>query len=429
VLQVRELRDDEWVCVNPLGVAPSPGRRSICAGMIALCAIASVTRGAEDLAFDIISPDTFDLTVHAGQPFDETIAIRGGTAPIHQLVIVPTTLTDPATTHRVQIARQDLGGCAAGLECRATVTFPRPRYAGAYAGSLTVSADGLVRRSVPVMIRTRGPNTIPGLARYRPFTHLPRLPAVLFWIVTLGGFALSSVLDAWFAGGGRRRVQARLLLARVREKLTRNLVRVAEWRQRLKLDALRANTTRWQLDLAEVERLDGDFAEPPIEGLELAVNRLALHADAAAVLWSALTIATDKLAVAPDRLQVVAAGLDALDPDSYPTVSDYAAACKGLLERSEGTQAERGAMVSKADVALPSVRQLARLRWQMRWMDRLYAFVGWLVVGLIAYVTFFDRAWTFGTARDYINVFLWTLGLTQTGSLILARGKSSFAKL
>lgn len=412
-----------------MAITLRPGCALICAGMIALCAISSVTRGAEDLSFDIISPDKFDLTVHAGQPFEETITIRAGKAQIQKLSIVPTTLTDPATTHRVQIAEQNLGGCAPGPECRAVVTFPLPRYAGAYAGSLTVSADGLVRRSVPVMIRTRGPNTIPGFARYRPLIHMPRLPAVLFWIVTLGGFALSSLLDAWFAGGGRRRGQARLLLARVREKLTKNLVRVAEWRQRLKLDALRANTTRWQLDLAEVERLDSESAETPIEGLEKAVNRLALHADDAAVLSSALTIATEKLAVVPERLQGVAAGLDALDPDSYATVSDYARACQEVLGRSDAAEAERGAMVSQADAALPTVRQLARLRWQIRWMDRLYAFVGWLVVGLLAYVTFFDRAWTFGTARDYINVFLWTLGLTQTGSLILARGKSSFAKL
>lgn len=66
-------------------------------------------------------------------------------------------------------------------------------------------------------------------------------------------------------------------------------------------------------------------------------------------------------------------------------------------------------------------RRITRMAW-------VYRLTVWLVVSAVAYLTFYDRAFAFGTARDYISLFLWTLGLTQTGTQILARGKSSYTR-
>jgi hypothetical protein len=54
-------------------------------------------------------------------------------------------------------------------------------------------------------------------------------------------------------------------------------------------------------------------------------------------------------------------------------------------------------------------------------MGLLYQGVVWVTVFFTAYQAYFAHNLAFGTLSDYFVVFLWSIGLTQTGSQILAR--------
>jgi hypothetical protein len=51
-----------------------------------------------------------------------------------------------------------------------------------------------------------------------------------------------------------------------------------------------------------------------------------------------------------------------------------------------------------------------------------------VVVFAGAYMTLYWNDLDFGTLLDYLGVFLWSLGLTKTGTDILSRAKSSYSR-
>ena len=69
-------------------------------------------------------------------------------------------------------------------------------------------------------------------------------------------------------------------------------------------------------------------------------------------------------------------------------------------------------------------KQLTAIQRKMRVMEWLQRGVVWVAVFGTAYLTFLFGKFSFGTLQDYINVFFWSVGLTQTGSQVLAKVRS-----
>lgn len=391
-----------------------------------VCAAGGSAR-ADDPAFEIASPEKIDVAMHLGASATQTLRIRNTGKTAITLALLSSVLADPATQGRLEVAAADLGTCAPAKVCDVTISLPRPAFAGAYAGVLTIAADRAVLRNVAIVIRSRGPHVIPGWYESGKATHVyvPWLPAALFWLLVVVGFGVSSLLDAWMAGGGRSRTTARLLLGRVRQGITSALARGSAWNQAHATDALLPAIQRWHVDLVRVEDLDIRSAELPIALLETDTNALARHADAARNLHDTLAIAETQYPGDNDRLVAIARALAAINPDLEP--SKYWEACAAALS-AQAKDTDRASMLDSARVSAERAPSLGRLRRHLRVMDALYAGVAWLVVGCVAHLTLYDRAFSFGAARDYIVVFLWTLGLTQTGSQVLARAKSSYSK-
>jgi hypothetical protein len=386
---------------------PSSRVLSAATALSAVLALPSAAVAAPDFA--IASPDKVDVSLLRRGPDTVPIEIHNTGDAAVTLSVLPTVLVDASTGHRQPLGASRLGTCAAGSICDFTVTLPRPAYAGAYSGALTLSADGALRRSVPVVLRTRGPNFVPW------GWDEPLLPVGLFWLVTIVGFLLSSAVDAWFAGGGRRRVQARLLVERSAARLADVQVFLAAWPNAADTAT---SLARVRAALNDAEHLRATAEERAVDLIETDAQTLALRANQAAALRLALEAAAQRFSGA--ALAPIVAALDAVDPGRHADVVTYRKALEAaMVPTLEGREAGASAMT------LPAMPLIQRLAARSRLMDALYSGVVCLTVGLVAYLMFFDRAFSFGTARDYINLFLWTLGLTQTGSQILARTKSS----
>jgi hypothetical protein len=373
-----------------------------------------------ELAFEISQPEAIDVAWHAQASLTETITIRNtGKTAINALSVVATQLTDPTTMQRIEVGAQPLSAsCAPGQYCSFAIDLPRAAHAGTYAGAVVLDADGVVRRSIPVTIRSRGPKTLLWIDESNAPWLAPRLPAMLFGIVVAFGWAASTALDWWVAGGGRRRAQARQLLAASRDAIAGSLGRVRAWLQQVQLQALAATVSRWQLALTQIDQLEAGGSRMTPDELEREANAIARLAEASTMLWGALSIAAERFGSDAARLGDAAARLDAIEPGALDLAA-YREACQKALDDAAAGAADRGSMTVSAP---PQAVRAGRVRTHL--LDWLQVVVTWLVVGAIAYVTFFDRAWAFGTGRDYVNVFLWTLGLTQTGTQVVARVKS-----
>ena len=59
-------------------------------------------------------------------------------------------------------------------------------------------------------------------------------------------------------------------------------------------------------------------------------------------------------------------------------------------------------------------RKIGRMAW-------IYRTVVWAVVVMTAYYSYYAHNLVFGTLSDYLVLFIWALGLTQTGTQLMTR--------
>lgn len=404
--------------------------RSWACAVVLACALSNsspLAAAQEVSGFEIILPDKIDVALGPGQPGDVNVTLRNtGKTPIGSLELKTSELIDATTMHRVRVQQKAIGAVQPQATVDVTIPLPRPVKAGTYSGALTFFAEGQTKRTVPVVVRSRGPVAI--TLGTRALFECEYLPLILFAIIALLGFALSSKLDEWFAGGGLRRAEAQTVLNRSRLALVQVLSDVTEWTRTHNAHRLPRTEMRVVADIDEIARLLRQSVDFPVEQLAKEAARFATRAEAAGIFWRTLQFATERLPQEA-QLKAVATKLDQIDPDTFKDLAEYRKACLQVVVDQAAAGVERGAMAVGAERNIPvpprRVEDVDRQITRMAWVYRLTV---WLVVSAVAYLTFYDRAFTFGTARDYISVFLWTLGLTQTGTQILARGKSSYTR-
>lgn len=269
-------------------------RSSACAVLLA-CALsaASPPAAAQDVpGFDIILPDKIDVDLGPGQPGDVDVTLRNtGKSPI-RLELKSSELIDATTMHRVRVQQKALGAVQPQATVDVTIPVPRPVWAGTYSGALTFLAEGQAKRTVPVVVRSRGPVAILLGTRALECAYLP---LILFATIALLGFALSSKLDEWFAGGGLRRAEAQTVLNRSRLALVQVLSDVTEWTRTHNAHRLPRTEMRVVTDIDEVARLLRQSVDFPGEQLAKEAARFATRAETAGIFWRTLQFATGRL--------------------------------------------------------------------------------------------------------------------------------------
>lgn len=396
----------------------------------------NVKARSTDFALD---PTSLDVALGPGQPSSVTFRLKNsGKSLIRELNLSSQGLVDPTTRGRVKsftIPQEKITAelpIGPGQEREFSVDLPLPPFAGAYAGQLEVLANGAQRKSISVTIRTRGPNRIPWLSGYIIcVSYIPTLPFLLFLLTLAFGYLFATLLDDWFAGGGLQRAEAIVSLRRSEKSFGDMSERIRIWEaDHGYKNAIPGTYTDIQIFRAELESLLADPSEAPLEKLREAAQRMAQKTPFMDALWVMVQGATSKFSDPAKLLSVVK------DLDKEEKTGDLNAYREKLREIVKKAAQPTDAAVRAFDFDL--LKQLPRERWAEKWGRELKAKIKlmaclqrtlvWLVVFLAAYLTFYWGKVSFGTSQDYIALFFWTLGLTPTGTQILARARSSYTR-
>ncbi len=377
-----------------------------------------------------MSPETLDIVVGPGMPGEARLSIRNtGRTTIRQVSASSLGLTDPATRASVgsfDVPKQQLPivPIAPGEEREFSFSLPRPVMAGAYTGQLSVLVNGRVSKTPSLTVRTRGPNRIPLLSRCSWFDYMPRLPFLLFLVTLIAGYGVSLLLESWFAGGGLQRATAIRSLYGSLQALEGVAEQVRNWESQ---NGPAFTQTEVRRDLLAKE-ISGLLLRPdsPQSQLTESASRAEQAIPFYQALWSAVGVASQRFHDRAHRLAAVQA-LDAIKPGS--DFAAYRNALEEAIEKSAASTEKAAALLAAGVVTLPLdpaavAKQLATIQRKMRAMEWLQRGVVWVAVFGTAYLTFLFGKFSFGTLQDYINVFFWSVGLTQTGSQVLAKVRS-----
>lgn len=313
-----------------------------------------------------------------------------------------------ANNQTITTTQEDPVDINPGQEKEFIAVFRQPTLAGTYTGNLNVTANKSERKSISVSVQTRGPNLY-GSAW---------LPFWLFVIVLVLTCWLSTYLEDWFGqGGSLERAQAVL-------SFRKSQTDVAE---------LTRTLTQWEKDHSpsEVPKTKGGLAELSAE-LALAIKnaattssadlkneaqRFATETMAKNIFWMVLKTATRQF-TDPNKLKAVATTLDKVTLPYPLDLNGYRDSLRKELAAAITADGLGGASSFAADVTKLSPEDIKAKIKRMAWLYRL-------VIGIVVFVTAYQTLYfpnkTFGTSIDYIVVFLWALGLTQTGKAIIAK--------
>jgi hypothetical protein len=371
------------------------------------------------LAFSL-DPARLDLSLDQFQPDTVTVRVRNtGKSNIHKLLITSSNLVDSETQHRVELAQlvKDLNNDPLRPMHEVEVSFqiPRPKLAGSYAGTLDVVAeDGRARQSIPLVLRSRGP--IPAEKTYF-------VPFILFGATLILGFVLSTKLENWLNLGGLQRAEALLSLQKSEQELVRLSLQVEQWGAQRPPVVFGNTRVRLQLAVNELRELIARVANLTREQLVAEAQRFA-HAEAhGRIFESAVKVALQQWPTQEDKLNAVLTKLDGVEPSS--DLNAYRESLRKVLEEA-AKEEEGGASAENVRPPLPELPAIVDLKNRIKFMSHLQNALVAVVVFIVAYQLFYARDFTFGTLLDYLQVFLWSLGLTQAGSQILARARSTF---
>jgi len=367
----------------------------------------------------VISFDAEQMTIAATISDDDSarqrIRIRNsGKSAITSFKITSSTLADSGNQHRAQmepIAQNTI--IPAGQYADLDFVLPQPPHAGTYTGTIYVTANSSTQRSLGLTLQTRG-----------PYSNR-HLPLVLFLVVVAAGFLISSVLDAWFGSGGLTKAQAYLTIKTAEDQLTEVKDKIAKWKPvaaGLAPPSGVPQTEVWVTKaLLDIQNVWQAFDTAPLDQLTKDSEQFAVLGSAASSVWTAIEVATSEFIANPAVLQKATAGIDIVKlPSSRADLLRY------RQDLTAAVTSSAGAVKLTASVAAGQTFQAKRgrmdaVREKIHGMNWLYQAAVASVVFITAYQVFFAQKWTFGTLSDYLAVFLWSLGLTTTGTQILAR--------
>jgi hypothetical protein len=285
-----------------------------------------------------------------------------------------------------------------------TFAIPSSDHAGVFSGSLRVNG-GSYELSVPLTIRTRGP--------YLPQWN--KWPLIFLTCIFLLGWGLSLALDRWFTTD-LPRVQQVTLLRESQTSLSRFLSNIASWGKKhsvtLTKTDIPAAFAKSELDSLLVNANTKSFAE-----LQQAAQRFALVCALDDELYTALQITETEIPTG--NVAQVALQLEAVSRGQDP-----AAYRDGLMQVLTGplssTPAPPSGVISFTAGIDLSKASAASLHRRTVLMDYGKLAVTGIVVWIMAYTVYYWPNASFGTALDYLTLFLWSLGLTATGSQLVS---------
>ena len=360
---------------------------------------------------------SMDVSIGVWQPGRHQILIRNnGKTRVTNISISSSNLTDAATGKRILLdnPNPDWGKMTIEPDSERVVSFdlPKPQKAGTFVGQLYITANQQKTVTIPFTVRSRGPwgETI--------------IPFVLFCLVLALGFWISSLLDKWFSGGGLARAQAYLSLRNSQSALVQRYADIQDWKSNLPAHAPAIGLPRTEIWLQQaVQGLSEELQSiehVPQDQLTTDAQRYVLLVGTVSLLWSAVQSAMNVWGTQPGQLQPTIAALDnvplptsAQDLDRYRTT--LLAAMPVALALGPAGAAGLYVMGVSAQWSSDSVRK------KIAGMALLYQGVVWTVVFLTAYQSYYAHNLAFGTLSDYMVLFIWALGLTQTGSQIVSR--------
>jgi hypothetical protein len=369
-----------------------------------------------------IYPEKTDVVLGPLQTESVKVRVKNtGKALISKLTISTLGFLDAFSHHQQNLddssSQPDI---APSEEREFVVTLPRINFAGTYVGNLDFVANGKVRRSMPLTIRQRGPLSIFG------YFFWPFWPPILFLSVLLVGLFSSFALDSWFGLGGLQKAQASISLNETQTALETRLQDIQKWEQRHSGILLTNTSNRIRETLTELNLFSANLENTAPAKLASEGQRFAALAEKFNVFWAMLQSAETAFASNQERLREASLNLDRVSLGT----GDVNIYRSNLLKAVEDTadDAEHGSMVTQAASDKAADKPLDRLRRKIKFMAYLQQSLVWLVVILFAYQMFYANNLAFGRLVDYIGLLLWTLGLTQTGSQIVARARTSPAR-
>lgn len=339
-----------------------------------------------------------------------TMSIRNTTPnDISQLRFNSLGLTDGNSHHSIPSWDWNLTMTTAlkpGERMDCTFHPPTSVYAGTYVGTLRIQANGH-ETTVPMTVRTRGPLS----------SHWSGFPLTLLTLTFLAGWLLSLLLNQWYTND-LPRVQQVLLLRGEQKALSNLLERLQAWQDRnhVALTTMRAVV---KFDSDDVDTLLKRGNGASLVELQQGEQRFQLACSLNDELWTALQIA--ELTLSGQNLSSVATRLDSVPRSSDP--SAYRAALLQVLTAPPSAIQASAATPPAAAAAISpnlSTASSAVLHEEMRVMDAARALIVAFVAWGTAYVAYYRPNPSFGTGMDYIVLFTWALGLTTTGSQLIA---------
>lgn len=368
-----------------------------------------------------VSRPKIDTVLLSGQPTQTDLIVSNtGKEKITKVTFSSNDLED-STTHR----RADFGAAQSvtidldpGREQSVAVTLPRPSYAGTYIGTLNITANERVRKSIPLSVITRGPTF-----------GWNWLPCALFVLTLLIGYLLSLYLEQWFGLGGLERAQALITLEGANTDLVKTLEKVRAWEKvnpGIELDAGKLRLDGERRELSEILEHPNKHSN---DVLKANVPRFTTVAAAGTILYLKVETATGQWHTIA-KLKPVIDGLDAVPfPAADDGVDKYRAALDKVFSDHVNTQTAlpSGAPMPSSEILSERV-SAERLEIKIERMNLLKRFAVVVVVFITGYMTLYWNDPDFGTLPDYFAVFLWAFGLSTTGAGILTSAKSSYTR-
>jgi hypothetical protein len=224
-------------------------------------------------------------------------------------------------------------------------------------------------------------------------------------------------LDHWYTSS-LPVVQQVILLKEAQQSMANFLTSLQNWEQANQITLVKA-TAAVAFDKSDLDTLLLAVRSKPLADLQVAVQRFTLSCALNDEFYTALQIAKE---TKPGGLASVAAQLD--NVPRGPDVAAYRTALLQVLTGPLPPGAVPTTAFFKSAVNL-SQATAAGLHKRVILMDYAKAFVLAVVVWSTAYTIYFVPNPSFGTALDYLTLFLWCLGLTATGSQIISSVRKS----
>lgn len=403
--------------------------RNVAVGILLLCmgeppfARAQAT---EKSAFQIVQ-DKIEVFPKTGEP--ETLGsvrVRNtGKTEICEIDVLKANLTDSNTRATIQLEeRHNALKLSPGQTGDFPLKFSPIYWAGNYTGSLIVNAPGADEKNVAIVLHTRGPlihwqkNGTDKVFYWSPY--------IFFFFTIVVGFALSSKLDIWM-GTELPRAQAVQSLRSSQDDITKFDQTIQRWHQSFpSLADFPIVKSRLAILMADLLRILNDAYKIAPAQLATSAQSFADTASKLTILLSAVQQIVARYQENPQDAQTLASlnasikRLDGLDfTDSSPIASYRTVVVSALTAAASPSVPSVGGVSTPVfNIAKASEAEIGRRIKIMTWVNQS---VVWAVVALTAYSAHFATNWAFGTALDYINMFLWSLGLTQAGKQLIAR--------